>query len=140
MTQDAACRAAYEEGMKETAEYFGGGRFNAQTHEIVEKEDLANIHSKLDQLMLAERRRLAKAAISEKLNSYEALQFQRGAKEAVRDASKGRIAAVRARAAVKDAELKEGITKERHLAISDRLRRLRPVSYTHLTLPTICSV
>ena len=128
MTQDAACRAAYEEGMKETAAYFGGGRFNAQTHEVVEKVDLASINAKLDQLMLAERRRLAKAAISEKLNSYEALQFQRGAKEAVRDASKGRIAAVRARVAVKDAEIKEEITKERHLAISKRLRTLRLVA------------
>eukprot|EP00969_Alexandrium_andersonii_P169541 7494650-Alexandrium_andersonii.AAC.1 len=26
------------------------------------------------------------------------------------------------------------------LAIRKQLRRLRPVSYTHLTLPTICSV
>ena len=118
----AAEEYAIEQGLRETKDEFGSGTFNPQTHEIVEKKDLDAINAKLDQLQLAERRRIAKAALAKKQVDFETLQTQRGAIEAVADAHHAMREVAAQIALAKQGVITEELTDIANHKISVRLR------------------
>ena len=115
-------RYAAEQGIRETRDEFGSGTFNPQTHEVVEKSELDVIQKKLDRLSLAERRRVAKAALAKKQVDFETLQTQRGAIEAVADAHAAMRAVAAELALAKQGVITEELTDIANHKVSVKLR------------------